>query len=117
MIPGSPEWKARVDRILAQELKTPERLFYLSFADENGWRGAIVTLAHGITDAMQKTHRLNINPGGEVACWPIPDGLWSRVNPKMLDLLLLDRAAIAMATGEPIGEIQTIEELEQGGAE
>ena len=40
---------------------------YLSFAGEEGWRGCTVVEADSFLEAVLKTHRLGINPGGEVA--------------------------------------------------
>lgn len=40
---------------------------YLSFADEQtGFKGAVIVEALNTFDAVMKTHRMNINPGGEV---------------------------------------------------
>jgi hypothetical protein len=72
--PGSPEWKARRAQILTDELSQPLRWFYLSFADDDGFRGAAIVEAHGPAHALQLTHRLGINPGGEIATWEIPEG-------------------------------------------
>lgn len=42
-------------------------LFYLSFADDDGWLGCVHIYADTFIAAVDKTHRLGINPGGEVA--------------------------------------------------
>ena len=48
-------------------------VYYLSFADENGFRGGCFVMAHGVITAIERTNQLGINPGGEVACWgPVP---------------------------------------------
>jgi hypothetical protein len=41
-------------------------LYYLSFCGEEGWRGGTVVEAEDFIMAVVKTHRLGINPGGEV---------------------------------------------------
>jgi hypothetical protein len=67
-------WRARVARMLRDEMECqPERAWYLSFADDTGFLGAVIVKAHGITDAMFKTQHLGINPGGEIAAIPIPE--------------------------------------------
>jgi hypothetical protein len=71
--PGSPEWKARRAQILTDELSQPLRWFYLSFADDQAFRGAAIVEAHGPAHAMELTHRLGINPGGQVAAWELPE--------------------------------------------
>lgn len=72
--PGSPEWKARRAQILTDELCRPPRWFYLSFADDDGFRGAAIVEAPGEAHAIQLTHTLGINPGGQVAMFAVPDG-------------------------------------------
>lgn len=66
-------WKARRDRMIAVELMGPEHWWWLSFVDDSGFRGAILTRANGIGTALTKTHLLGINPGGEVCGIEIPD--------------------------------------------
>lgn len=67
--------KARILELTASELSDPDNkgVYYLSFADETGFLGAVFIEAHGIVTATEKAHELGINPGGEVACWgPVP---------------------------------------------
>jgi hypothetical protein len=40
--------------------------WYLSFADKDSWKGAIVTIAPGFVSALDHVNSLKINPGGEV---------------------------------------------------
>lgn len=83
------EFENRVDKLLTEELKTPEKLCYMSFVDPDRpvglkFLGGIFTMAHGVTDAIQKTHAMKINPGGEV--------LFAEMQiPFDLDKTLLDR--------------------------
>jgi hypothetical protein len=51
----------------------PLRWMYLSFADDDGFRGAVVIRAHGIADASHQCHLRGINPGGQVLAADIPD--------------------------------------------
>ncbi len=41
-------------------------LFYMSFADDDSFRGAVITHAENEIAACLKTHQMNINPGGEI---------------------------------------------------
>src|SRR5580658_1300853 len=70
-------WRARIVKLLRAELNQPERFWLLSFSkgkfSEGKWLGGIIIKAHGITDAMFKTHQLKINPGGEMMAIEIPD--------------------------------------------
>jgi hypothetical protein len=67
------QFAERALQLLAQEYGEPERWFYLSFASEGGFLGGAIIKAHGITDAVMKTLKLKINPGGEVMALPIID--------------------------------------------
>lgn len=66
-------WKARRDKLLREEMAQPEAWWWLSFADENGFKGGIFTRARGIISAVTKTHTLGISPGGEVKAIQMPD--------------------------------------------
>lgn len=46
--------------------KAPLRLFWLSFADDNGFRGAALVQGASLGDAVRRATALGINPGGEV---------------------------------------------------
>jgi len=64
-------WKTQ---ILTDELNQPLRWFYLSFAVDDRFYGAAIVEAPGEAHAIQRTHQLGINPGGEVAIFAVPDG-------------------------------------------
>jgi hypothetical protein len=66
-------WKARIRKLVKEEQDQPERMWYLSFADERGFLGGIIIKAHGFTEAMIKSHAMKINPGGEVQGCVIPE--------------------------------------------
>jgi hypothetical protein len=66
MQPGSKKWKKRVAQVLAEESTEPLCWFYCSFADDDGFRGAIFMKAKGITHFVREATRLGINPGGQV---------------------------------------------------
>jgi hypothetical protein len=71
-------WKARRDKLLKEEAQEPESWWWLSFAGEAGFLGAILTRARGFITAVQKTHELGINPGGEVKGVQIPDEIMTQ---------------------------------------
>ncbi len=79
MIPGSPEWQAKVALILAREASQPLTWWYLSFADTDGWRGGCVVRARGMASAIRRTHELGINPGGEVRAVELLPGEKGRI--------------------------------------
>src|SRR5437879_4372876 len=86
------EYNARVAEVLLSELAEPERWHYVSFADEV-FRGIVVIKAHGITDAIRLCHALNINPGGQVMCVPLPDEVLAQV-PEADRMRLLTKADV-----------------------
>ena len=67
----SSEWN-RLTEAVATESQEPERWLYVSFADEDGFRGAVVVRARGIVTALARCHLLGINPGGEALGVEVP---------------------------------------------
>lgn len=67
------EFTQRINKLLAEEAKEPLRWWYLSYAKEEGFQGAIIIQAHGMVEACYLSKHRNISPGGEVWCHPIPD--------------------------------------------
>jgi hypothetical protein len=47
--------------------------FYLSYADENGFRGGLYLKAFGPASAAIAANLQKLSPGGEVRIFPIPD--------------------------------------------
>lgn len=72
--PGSPEWQARVDKRLREESSNPLGWWYLSYADEVGFRGGVIIDAPGFASAAMLVNVLGVSPGGEVRGVPIPTG-------------------------------------------
>lgn len=63
----------RRNELLAKESHEPVGWWWLSFADDDGFRGACIVKAHGFLTAVMLTHALNINPGGECkGVGPVP---------------------------------------------
>ena len=48
-------------------------LFWLSFADEDGFRGAAFVEAEDLIAAVRRAHLLGINPGGQVLGPAVPE--------------------------------------------
>jgi hypothetical protein len=86
------KFQQRVAELTKQELNEPERWHYMSFADKV-FRGVVIMLGHGVTDCVSRTHRMGINPGGEVLCVPMPDEILAQV-PEADRLRLLSKADV-----------------------
>lgn len=53
---------------------TGSTLWWMSFAEESGFLGVVITEAGDVVGAVRKAHRLKVNPGGQVAAVPMhPD--------------------------------------------
>lgn len=89
-------------RALALEAKNAEGWWWLSFAGEEGWRGVVVTRARGLASALQRTHRLHLNPGGQVSGALIPHP--TAPPAAMVDRLITDREELNRLSMEWTGE-------------
>lgn len=49
------------------------KTYYLSFANEDGFLGGAMVEASSHVEAVKVTHRLGINPGGDILVAPVPD--------------------------------------------
>lgn len=72
-----PDEIARLDeyeRLCANDIVPDEHngLWWLSFADDDGFRGAALVFADSLVNAIREAHVLRINPGGEVMGIPVP---------------------------------------------
>lgn len=59
-------------------------LWWLSFADDTGFRGVVIVEAYGFTDALAISRDKGLNPGGEVQGWRVdptdhPEGMRNRL--------------------------------------
>lgn len=65
-------------------------LMWLSFAceDTGNFNGVVMTEADDIIEGVIKTHVFNINPGGQVLGFRIPDRVIPHIPTSSLDLLL-----------------------------
>lgn len=91
----------RIDGLLRFEETEPERLWYFSFADENGFRGAVITKTRGITSGLMKINRMGINPHGEVLANALPEG--TPILDELLDRVL-SKADLKAAFGEIVNQ-------------
>ena len=76
---GYLQFMQRTQELLDEEKKHPERLMYLSFAGEEGWRGAVIIKARGMGHAVLECHLRGINPHGQVMGIDIPEEEAARV--------------------------------------
>jgi hypothetical protein len=60
------EYARRVQELLDQEQKKPERWHLLSFAMPGKFLGVTIVRARGMISATRRAHALGINPGGSV---------------------------------------------------
>lgn len=94
-VPGSPEWFARRDALMEAERDSPEEWWYLSFAEPDHFLGGLFIQARGFVSAMQKSHEMGLNPGGEVASWgPLPAEAIARKIPENMRNRLLTKAEV-----------------------
>ena len=68
--------------------------WWLSFADGHGVLGAALVAGRDFVDAVDVTHRLGINPGGEVAGMAMPsrpvDAEWTNRLLSLADVRAID---------------------------
>jgi hypothetical protein len=68
--------------------------WWLSFADGDGFLGAALVAARDFVDAVDVTHRLGINPGGEVLGTEMPlmpvDAEWTNRLLSLADVRAID---------------------------
>jgi len=68
---SSKERRVIFEQALVSESNSQERCLWMSFCDTEKPKGqqfigVVITHAKGIAHAIDKTHKLGINPGGEV---------------------------------------------------
>jgi hypothetical protein len=99
-MPGiTPE---RVAALLLAEEAEPEGWWYLSFATSEGFLGGVFVKARGPATANRRTHRLGVNPGGEVMMCKL-DPAAPEPAPDMVDRLLSRREIEGrMGAGETV---------------
>jgi threonine dehydrogenase-like Zn-dependent dehydrogenase len=99
----------RAMRMVEEEVfKNPRGLWYLSYADDDGFRGGLYLEAHGPASAALRANMEKLSPGGEVmVIGPVPA---DKIPPQNFWNRLLTREELQQA--DPDEEWKTLEELE-----
>lgn len=74
--------------VIQEELESPEKLMYLSFAGDEGFLGAVIVSANGIATASVKCWQMGCNPGGEVMASVIMEPAASTITVDLKNRLL-----------------------------
>jgi hypothetical protein len=65
---------ARIHALINEEQRTqPLHWLYLSYADEAGFRGGVIVMAHGFAGATFESSRRKLSPGGQVTGIDLPN--------------------------------------------
>ena len=73
---------------IAAATELPGQAFWLSFAGEEGFRGAVIVHANDFVEAVMRSNLLGVNPHGEVQGMPIPADTASRIPERWKNRLL-----------------------------
>jgi hypothetical protein len=82
----SPQYKA--DMLIEADPAAPVKLWYFSFAGEEGFRGGLIIHAKSFCGAVTLSHRLGVNPGGELQGMEIAGEIAATVDAKWIGRLL-----------------------------
>ncbi len=93
----------RRPKVIAAERKKPLGWFYLSFAEDTRFLGAAIVQARGILTAVEHCNDLGINPGGEVACWPIREKDLYRISADLRNRRLSEEEVLKRLDGRWMG--------------
>jgi hypothetical protein len=103
-----PEFNERVLSVFAEEINEPHGWWYLSFAGNEGFRGACIVEARGVLSAVARCHQLGINPHGEVLGIPISSDQLHRIPSDSRNILLTqERLNIIFDDMTTLGERRT----------
>lgn len=108
MVLTDKEFAKRTEEVFAQESLEPMRWFYLSFAGDEGFRGACIIEARGILGAVSRCNVLGINPGGEVMAIPVPEDQVKDIPEGATDVLLSKDRLYQI-----FGDMKTLKELQE----
>lgn len=81
--------RTRVLENIAARKELPSKQWWLSFADDDGFRGAVIVHANEFVEAVMEANLYQINPHGECQGMEVPEG---KVVPREWTYRLLDRA-------------------------
>jgi hypothetical protein len=76
--------------------------FFISFADNARFLGGCVVRARGPRDAINRTSKLGIYPGGEAMCQALPEDQMHRVPTDLRNRLLTEWEVMEKLQGEPV---------------
>jgi len=91
-------------RLMAQEGRQALGWFYLSFANERRFLGAVIVWAHGILTAIESAAAMGIDPGGEVLCYAIARQQIGRVPADLRNRLLTEAEVRRRLSGRRLDE-------------
>ena len=84
-------------------------IYYLSFADDDGFKGVCVVEASDGIEAVKKAHRLGINPGGQVMITLIPREVHDKAPKRLPFNRLMDKATL-IELGGPVKSLREMKE-------
>jgi hypothetical protein len=73
---------------IATRTETPKRAFWLSFAGDGGFRGAVIVHAEDFTTAVMECNLRGINPHGECQGMEIPTEATAQIPDKWKNRIL-----------------------------
>lgn len=79
--------------------------FYISFATDEGFRGATVVMADGADDAIAEATRRGLNPGGQAAIIEAPPECENEPDFRALINRLLGREEMLEQGGRRLGDL------------
>lgn len=65
-------------------------LWWLSYADDNGFRGVVITRAYNFIGACLRAKQLGVSPGGQTQGFPLPPEAEAEIKPADLDRCLTE---------------------------
>lgn len=100
----------RATKLILEERRAGvQKWFYLSYADQDGFRGGLYTQAYGFVEATTRAAQTGISPGGEVYAIECPK---QKLPAPEFRERLLTKAQLEAATGEQFLSLKELEEEE-----
>jgi len=94
-------------RARAHNVQPDTQWWWLSFAEDDGFRGVAIVQGQDMAAAIARAHLLKINPGGQVAGWPIPEEFLDQHVPGEFRNRLLSRQEVTdHLKGKKISELE-----------
>lgn len=95
--------RARALANIAAETSPPDAAWWLSFADDDGFLGAVILHANDFCEAHARSHLMQLNPGGEMHGTPVPAEVAARI-PEHWKNRLLTRAECEQFDAEMLAQ-------------